>query len=173
MISKVQSTKLGQEKSILTTCSSAGVIFFHSGSQRTLRLAGKWCNGTASLWIYSRSWKKPTTHPHSINRKIAVDVIVKSCQMWWNAVKSCQISPIYLSFHRKLVPITSLLHLTAKHEARQCTSLNPRVLLQNHLDRPWPATSWSWCKPMKCWKEMTGGSCVSLTCYDFGQKAET
>lgn len=69
--------------------------------------------------------------------------------MWWNAVKSCQISPIYLSFHHKLVAITSLPHPTAKHEARQCTSLNLRVLLQNHLDRPWPATSWSWCKPMK------------------------
>ena len=117
--------------------------------------------------------RKTNYTPHSINRKIAVDVIVKSCQMWWNAVKSCQISPIYLSFHHKLVAMTSLPHPTAKHEARQCTSLNLRVLLQNHLDRPWPATSWSWCKPMKCWKEMTGGSCVSLTCYDFGQKAES
>lgn len=148
MISKVQSTKLGPEKSIL--CSSAGVIFFHSGSQRTLRLAGNWWNGTASLWIYSRSWKKTNYTPHSIKRKIAVDVIVKSCQMWWNAVKSCQISPIYLSLHHKLVAITSLSHPTATHEGRQCTSLNLRVLLQNHLDRPWPATSWSWCKPMKC-----------------------
>ena len=45
--------------------------------------------------------------------------------MWWNAVKSCQISPIYLSFHHKLMAITSLPHPTAKHEARQCTSLKP------------------------------------------------
>ena len=56
-----------------------------------------------ALDIFIRSWKKNNCTPHSINRKIAVDVIVKSCQMWWNAVKSCQISPIYLSFLHKLV----------------------------------------------------------------------
>ena len=148
-----QSNKLRQEKSIFTTCSSAGVTFFHSGSQRTLRLAGNWCNGTDSLWIYRRSWKKPTTHPIQSTEKVRymlLSNLVKCGEMMWNLVKYLQSN---LSIHHKLVAINTLPHPTAKHEARQCTSLNLRVLPQNHLDRPWPSL-WGW-------KVMTDGAAES------------
>ena len=93
----------------------------------------------------SRSWEKLTTHPIQ-STEICYCKILPNVVKWYEVLSNISNQSIHSS------QIGGYKHSSPSHGKRwspamqqnTSTSLNLRALPQNHLDRPWPATSWSY-----------------------------